>query len=43
MSSIEHSSVLEQKEHAEQGLIGDFERNISSALIFGKYLLTKSL
>lgn len=43
MSSIEHSAVLEQKEQAEQGLGNILERNISSALIFGKYLLTKSL
>jgi hypothetical protein len=40
---MEHSSFAEQKEQAEQGLITVLERNTSSALISGKYLLIKSL
>ncbi len=40
---MEHSSFVEQKEQAEQGIITVLERNTSSALISGKYLLIKSL
>ena len=40
---MEHSSFVEQKEQAEQGIITVLERNTSSALISGKYLRIKSL